>query len=162
MEKIPDQFVLLPFWCLCDDMVSGTGQMQHQHMIVTCELQSSFNDIWKYKIRYEFLNSSRAKKCRKIQDPFLLARTIRPHATRTRDVSYLFMPKMPGHAIPEPKMPRHAIPEPKMPRHAIPSLMPKLLTYVIPDSILVMYPLLEEVSFPRLGKKPVPKSFSTT
>ncbi|GFT77691.1 uncharacterized protein NPIL_628261 [Nephila pilipes] len=76
MEKIRDQFVLLPFWCLCDGMVSGTGRMQHRQMIVACELESSFKDIWKYKIRYEFPNSGRAKKCVQIQDPFHLARAI--------------------------------------------------------------------------------------
>ncbi|GFT14529.1 TTKRSYEDQ domain-containing protein [Nephila pilipes] len=76
MEKNRDQFVLLSFWYLCDDMVSDTGHAQHRHMIVVCQQESSFKDIWKYKIRYEFLNSGRAKKCVKIQDPFHLSRAI--------------------------------------------------------------------------------------
>ncbi|GFU28386.1 uncharacterized protein NPIL_173231 [Nephila pilipes] len=76
MENIWDQFVLLPFWCLYDGMVSGMGRTQHRHMIVACELESSFKDIWKYEIRYEFPNSGRAKKCVQIQDPFHLARAI--------------------------------------------------------------------------------------
>ncbi|GFT49784.1 uncharacterized protein NPIL_143161 [Nephila pilipes] len=76
MEKIRGQFTLLPFWCLCDDMVSGTGRTQHRHMIVACELESSFKDIWQYKIRYDFPNSGRAKKCVKIQDAFHLALAI--------------------------------------------------------------------------------------
>ncbi|GFT07057.1 hypothetical protein NPIL_520331 [Nephila pilipes] len=45
-------------------------------MIVDGELESSFKDIWKYKTRYEFPNSGRAKKCVQIQDPFHLARAI--------------------------------------------------------------------------------------
>ncbi|GFU45062.1 TTKRSYEDQ domain-containing protein [Nephila pilipes] len=45
-------------------------------MIMACELESSFKDIWQYKIRYEFLNSGSAKKCGKIQDAFHLARAI--------------------------------------------------------------------------------------
>ncbi|GFS59477.1 uncharacterized protein NPIL_612251 [Nephila pilipes] len=76
MGKIRGQFALLPFWCLCDGMVSGTGRTQHLHMIVACELESSFKDIWQYKIRYDFPNSGRAKKCVKIQDAFHLARAI--------------------------------------------------------------------------------------
>ncbi|GFU36171.1 hypothetical protein NPIL_435091 [Nephila pilipes] len=62
------------------------------------------------------------------------------------------LPEIPGPAIPDlmPKMPGHVIPEPKW------------QTYVIPESIFVMYPLLGDVSFTRLGQKPVPKSFSTT
>ncbi|GFT83586.1 uncharacterized protein NPIL_106641 [Nephila pilipes] len=76
MGKIRGQFALLPFWCLCDGMVSGTGRTQHRHMIVACELESAFKDIWQYKIRYDFPNSGRAKKCVKIQDAFHLARAI--------------------------------------------------------------------------------------
>ncbi|GFU28113.1 uncharacterized protein NPIL_187921 [Nephila pilipes] len=76
MGKIWGQFALLPFWCLCDGMVSGTGRTQHRHMIVACELESSFKDIWQYKICYDFPNSGRAKKCVKIQDAFHLARAI--------------------------------------------------------------------------------------
>ncbi|GFT17198.1 uncharacterized protein NPIL_22011 [Nephila pilipes] len=76
MGKIRGQFALLPFWCLCDGMVSGMGRTQHRHMIVACELESAFKDIWQYKIRYDFPNSGRAKKCVKIQDAFHLARSI--------------------------------------------------------------------------------------
>ncbi|GFT65891.1 uncharacterized protein NPIL_605461 [Nephila pilipes] len=76
MGKIRGQFALLSFWCLFDGMVSGTGRTQHRHMIVACELESAFKDIWQYKIRYDFPNSGRAKKCVKIQDAFHLARAI--------------------------------------------------------------------------------------
>ncbi|GFT64770.1 uncharacterized protein NPIL_25251 [Nephila pilipes] len=76
MEKIRDQFVLIPLWCLCDGLVSGTCQTQHRHIIVAFELESSFKDIWLYKIRYKFQNSGRAKKRVKIQDAFHLARAI--------------------------------------------------------------------------------------
>ncbi|GFW26014.1 uncharacterized protein TNCV_3316861 [Trichonephila clavipes] len=73
MEKIRDEFVLLPFWCLCDGM---EDKIQHRHMILACEPESSFKDIWKHKIRYDFANKGRAKKCVKIRDAFHLARTI--------------------------------------------------------------------------------------
>ncbi|GFT24577.1 hypothetical protein NPIL_239931 [Nephila pilipes] len=55
-----------PFWCLSDGMVNGTGRTHYRHMNMVCELESSFKDIWKYKIRYEFPNNGRAKKCVKI------------------------------------------------------------------------------------------------
>ncbi|GFX71972.1 uncharacterized protein TNCV_4629001 [Trichonephila clavipes] len=45
-------------------------------MILACEPESSFKDIWKHKIRYYFSNKGRAKKCVKIRDAFHLARTI--------------------------------------------------------------------------------------
>ncbi|GFT98598.1 uncharacterized protein TNCV_5091211 [Trichonephila clavipes] len=73
MEKIRDEFVLLHFWCLCDGL---EGKVQHRHMILACEPESSFKDIWKHKIRYDFPNKGRAKKCVKIRDAFHLARTI--------------------------------------------------------------------------------------
>ncbi|GFX33194.1 uncharacterized protein TNCV_2353631 [Trichonephila clavipes] len=73
METIRDEFVLLPFWCLCDGL---EGKVQHRHMILACEPGSSFKDIWKHKIRYDFPNKGLAKKCVKIRDAFHLARTI--------------------------------------------------------------------------------------
>ncbi|GFW95402.1 uncharacterized protein TNCV_2971241 [Trichonephila clavipes] len=73
MEKIRDEFVLLPFWCLCDGM---EDKIQHRHMILACEPESSFKDIWKHKICYDFPNKGRAKECVKIPDAFHLARTI--------------------------------------------------------------------------------------
>ncbi|GFW57208.1 uncharacterized protein TNCV_541241 [Trichonephila clavipes] len=45
-------------------------------MILACEPESSFKDIWKHKIRCDFPNKGRAKKCVKIRDAFHLARTI--------------------------------------------------------------------------------------
>ncbi|GFV98918.1 uncharacterized protein TNCV_200631 [Trichonephila clavipes] len=42
MEKIRDEFVLLPFWCLCDGL---EGKVQHRHMILACEPESSFNPL---------------------------------------------------------------------------------------------------------------------
>ncbi|GFV93009.1 uncharacterized protein TNCV_3427211 [Trichonephila clavipes] len=75
MEKIRDQFVLLPFWCLCDGLVNEKGKIQHRHMILACEPESSFEDVWKGKIRYEFPNSGRATKC-KMKSAFHLVRTI--------------------------------------------------------------------------------------
>ncbi|GFT62205.1 uncharacterized protein TNCV_639661 [Trichonephila clavipes] len=76
MEKIRDQFVLLPFRCLYDGLVNEKGKIQHRHMILACEQESSFEDVWKGKIRYEFPNSGRAKKCIKIKSAFHLVRTI--------------------------------------------------------------------------------------
>ncbi|GFW26012.1 uncharacterized protein TNCV_3316841 [Trichonephila clavipes] len=67
MERIfRDQCVIWPFWCLCDGLVNEKGKIQHRHMILACEQESVFEDVWKGKIRYEFPNSGRAKKCIKI------------------------------------------------------------------------------------------------
>ncbi|GFV77392.1 uncharacterized protein TNCV_3759221 [Trichonephila clavipes] len=76
MEKIRDQCVILPFWCLCDVLVNEKGKIQHLHMILACEPESSFEDVWKGKVWYEFPNSGRAKKCIKIKNAFHLVRTI--------------------------------------------------------------------------------------
>ncbi|GFU29269.1 uncharacterized protein NPIL_321511 [Nephila pilipes] len=76
MERIQDQFVVLPFWCLCDGLMAGVTRTQHRHMIVACEKDSSFPNIWKEKVRYEPPKKGYAKKCVKIQDPFHLIRTI--------------------------------------------------------------------------------------
>ncbi|GFX43193.1 uncharacterized protein TNCV_2712371 [Trichonephila clavipes] len=76
MEKIRDQCVILPFWCLCDGLVNQKGKIQHRHMILACEPESSFEDVWKGKVRYEFPNSGRAKKYIKIKNAFHLVRTI--------------------------------------------------------------------------------------
>ncbi|GFW90537.1 uncharacterized protein TNCV_565751 [Trichonephila clavipes] len=53
MEAIRDQFVILPFWCLCDRLETEKGKIQHRHMILACEQESAFEQIWKGKIRYE-------------------------------------------------------------------------------------------------------------
>ncbi|GFT24476.1 uncharacterized protein TNCV_3252931 [Trichonephila clavipes] len=45
-------------------------------MILGCEPESSFKDIWKHKIRYDFPNKERAKKYVKIRDAFHWAMTI--------------------------------------------------------------------------------------
>ncbi|GFV02283.1 uncharacterized protein TNCV_528541 [Trichonephila clavipes] len=74
MEMIRDQCVILPFWCLCDGLVKG--KIQHRHMILACEQESLFEDVWKGKVRYEFPNSGRAKKCTKIKNAFHLVRSI--------------------------------------------------------------------------------------
>ncbi|GFT42657.1 uncharacterized protein NPIL_121441 [Nephila pilipes] len=76
MEMIQDQLVVLPFWCLCDGLVSGTGQTQHRYMIVASKPESSFEDIWKHIVHCEIPSSGAAKKCVKIQDNFLLVRII--------------------------------------------------------------------------------------
>ncbi|GFW59097.1 uncharacterized protein TNCV_2780281 [Trichonephila clavipes] len=76
MENIRDQCVILPFWCLCDGLVNEKGKIQHRHMILACKPESFFENIWKEKIRYEFPNSGRAKKCIKIKHAFHLVRTI--------------------------------------------------------------------------------------
>ncbi|GFS37345.1 hypothetical protein NPIL_415511 [Nephila pilipes] len=55
-----------------------------------------------------------------------------------------------GHTIPDLKKSGHTIPDLKRPDHGI------------SKSTLVTSPLLGDVSFPRLGKKLVPKFFSTT
>ncbi|GFX25797.1 uncharacterized protein TNCV_2639411 [Trichonephila clavipes] len=74
MERIRDQCVLLPFWCLCDGL--ERGKIQHRHMILACEPDCAFEEIWKEKVRYDFPNSGRAKKCVKIKNAFHLVRTI--------------------------------------------------------------------------------------
>ncbi|GFX82803.1 uncharacterized protein TNCV_1699221 [Trichonephila clavipes] len=76
MEKIRNEFVILPFWCLCDGLESEEGRIQHRHMILACEPESSFKEIWKHKIRYDFPNKGHAKKYVRIRDAFHLARTI--------------------------------------------------------------------------------------
>ncbi|GFT24486.1 uncharacterized protein TNCV_3253021 [Trichonephila clavipes] len=76
MEGIRDQFVILPFWCLCDGLETERGKIQHRHMILACEQESAFEEIWKGKVRYEFPSRRRAKKCVKIQSAFHLARAI--------------------------------------------------------------------------------------
>ncbi|GFT63417.1 uncharacterized protein TNCV_1780491 [Trichonephila clavipes] len=73
MKKIRDEFVLLPFWCLCHGL---EGKIHHRHIILACEPESSFKDIRKHKIRYDFSNKGRAKKCVKFRDTFHLVRTI--------------------------------------------------------------------------------------
>ncbi|GFU11653.1 uncharacterized protein TNCV_5024861 [Trichonephila clavipes] len=76
MEKIGDQCVILPFWCLCDGLVNEKGKIQHRHMILACKPESSLENIWKEKIRYEFPNIGRAKRCIKIKHIFHLVRTM--------------------------------------------------------------------------------------
>ncbi|GFX32946.1 uncharacterized protein TNCV_2136011 [Trichonephila clavipes] len=99
MEKIQDQFVLLPFWCLCDGL--GKGKIQHRHMILSCEQESSFEDVWKGKIRYEFPNSGRAKKCIKMKIAFHLVRTImyvsQPKSSCDKDLDNLKNPEQLSH-----------------------------------------------------------------
>ncbi|GFW54225.1 uncharacterized protein TNCV_1560031 [Trichonephila clavipes] len=62
--------------CLCDGLVNEKGKIQHRHMILVCKPESSFENIWKEKIRYEFPNSGRAKKCIKIKSACHLVRAI--------------------------------------------------------------------------------------
>ncbi|GFU35572.1 uncharacterized protein TNCV_4875771 [Trichonephila clavipes] len=76
MAKIRDQCVILPFWCLCDGLVNEKGKIQHRHIILACEQESLFEDVWKGKIRCEFPNSGRAKKCIKMKSGFNLVRTM--------------------------------------------------------------------------------------
>ncbi|GFS47218.1 uncharacterized protein TNCV_2053711 [Trichonephila clavipes] len=101
MEKIRDQFVLLPFWCLCDGLVNEKGKIQHRHMILACEPESSFEDVWKGKIRYEFPNSGRAKKCIKMKSAFHLVRTImyvsQPKSSCDKDPDDLRNPEQRSH-----------------------------------------------------------------
>ncbi|GFT65889.1 hypothetical protein NPIL_605441 [Nephila pilipes] len=77
---------------------------------------------------------------------------------------------MPGPTIPDLKRPDCTIPDLKRPDHMIPDL--KRPDRMIPDlqrpdhgiskPQLVIFMLLGDVSFLRVGKKPVPKFFSTT
>ncbi|GFT08971.1 hypothetical protein NPIL_110421 [Nephila pilipes] len=77
---------------------------------------------------------------------------------------------MPGFTIPDLKRPDRSIPDLKKSGHMIPDLQRPDRT--IPDlkrpdhgiskSQLVISPLLGDVSFLRLGKKPIPKFFPTT
>ncbi|GFU24942.1 uncharacterized protein TNCV_339911 [Trichonephila clavipes] len=52
MEVIRDQIVSLSFWCLCDGLETEKGKIQHRHMILACEQENSFEEIWKGKVRY--------------------------------------------------------------------------------------------------------------
>ncbi|GFS96512.1 uncharacterized protein TNCV_3943151 [Trichonephila clavipes] len=76
MEAIRDQVVILPFWCLCDGLETEKGKIQHRHMILACEQERAFEQIWKGKVRYEFPSKGRAKKCVKIKNAFHLVRSI--------------------------------------------------------------------------------------
>ncbi|GFW88243.1 uncharacterized protein TNCV_820001 [Trichonephila clavipes] len=51
IEKIRDQCVILPFLCLSDGLVNEKDKIQYRHMILACEQESSFEDVWKGKIR---------------------------------------------------------------------------------------------------------------
>ncbi|GFV77307.1 uncharacterized protein TNCV_874231 [Trichonephila clavipes] len=77
MEKIRDQCVILSFWCLCDGLVNEKGKVQHRHMILACEQESSFEDVWKGKsVVMNFQTAVGPKKCIKIKNAFHLVRTI--------------------------------------------------------------------------------------
>ncbi|GFS52527.1 uncharacterized protein TNCV_4851731 [Trichonephila clavipes] len=52
MEVIRDQFIILPFWCLCDGLETERGKIQHRNMVLACEQENSFEEIWKGKVRY--------------------------------------------------------------------------------------------------------------
>ncbi|GFY64062.1 uncharacterized protein TNIN_183951 [Trichonephila inaurata madagascariensis] len=67
---------MLPFWCPCNGLVNAKGKIQHRHMIVACEPESSFEDVRKGKIRYEFPNRNHSKKCVKIKNTFHLVWTM--------------------------------------------------------------------------------------
>ncbi|GBM54740.1 hypothetical protein AVEN_76248-1 [Araneus ventricosus] len=55
MSKISKSFVCLPFWCLCDGLKDKAGRRhRHRHMVMACELESSFEKVWKEKVMYEF------------------------------------------------------------------------------------------------------------
>ncbi|GFS69534.1 uncharacterized protein NPIL_584411 [Nephila pilipes] len=45
MERIQDQFVDLPFWCLCNGLMASVTRTPHRHMIEACEWESSFPNI---------------------------------------------------------------------------------------------------------------------
>ncbi|GFX06623.1 uncharacterized protein TNCV_382191 [Trichonephila clavipes] len=75
MEKIQNEIVVLPFWCLCDGLMAGIAKVQHRHMIIACELQGQFEFVWKHKFRYNIANG-RAKKRIQIENAFHLVRTI--------------------------------------------------------------------------------------
>ncbi|GFX05811.1 uncharacterized protein TNCV_352301 [Trichonephila clavipes] len=87
MENIRDEFVILLFWCLCDGLTAC--KTLHRHMIVACQQYSSFENVWKTKIRYPFPKTGRAKKYIEIKDAFHLARAIvymsQPKASRDHD-----------------------------------------------------------------------------
>ncbi|GFX62979.1 uncharacterized protein TNCV_1100721 [Trichonephila clavipes] len=76
METIRDQFVILLFRCLCDGLETKKGKIQHRHMILTCEHESAFVEIWKGKVPYEFPSKGRTKKCAKIKNTFQLVPNI--------------------------------------------------------------------------------------
>ncbi|GFV49973.1 uncharacterized protein TNCV_1392541 [Trichonephila clavipes] len=63
-------------WCLCDGLETEKGKIQHRHMILACEQERAFEQIWKGKVRYEFPSKGRSKKCVKIKNAFHLVRSI--------------------------------------------------------------------------------------
>ncbi|GFS59695.1 uncharacterized protein TNCV_1795691 [Trichonephila clavipes] len=75
MEKIQNEIVVLPFWCLCDGLMAGIAKVQHRHMIIACELQGQFECVWQRKFRYNIPNGQ-AKKRIQIENAFHLVRTI--------------------------------------------------------------------------------------
>ncbi|GFV01880.1 uncharacterized protein TNCV_4978321 [Trichonephila clavipes] len=75
MEKIQNEIVVLPFWCLCDGLMAGIAKVQHRHMIIACELQGQFEFVWQRKFRYNIPNG-KAKKRIRIENVFHLVRTI--------------------------------------------------------------------------------------
>ncbi|GFU74671.1 uncharacterized protein TNCV_2648401 [Trichonephila clavipes] len=79
----------------------GSVKIQHRHMILACEQESSFADVWKGKIRYEFPNSGRAKKCIKRKSAFHLVRTImyvsQPKSSCDKDLNNLKNPEQLSH-----------------------------------------------------------------
>ncbi|GBM04619.1 hypothetical protein AVEN_103905-1 [Araneus ventricosus] len=86
MTPIRDEFVVLSYWCLCDGLEGENGQRQtHRHMIVACELESTFLHILTYKVR---ISNDRAKLTVPIKNVHHLFRTMvyvsRPRASCNR------------------------------------------------------------------------------
>ncbi|GFX93266.1 uncharacterized protein TNCV_4761451 [Trichonephila clavipes] len=54
MEKIRDQCVILPFWCLCDGLVNEKDKIQHRHMILACKPESFLKTFGKKKFVMNF------------------------------------------------------------------------------------------------------------
>ncbi|GBN64430.1 hypothetical protein AVEN_83588-1 [Araneus ventricosus] len=74
LTPIKDQFVVLSYWCLCDGLKGENGQRQtHRHMIVACELESTFAQDLAHKVR---ISNNRAKLNVPIKDVHHLFRTI--------------------------------------------------------------------------------------
>ncbi|GFX05140.1 uncharacterized protein TNCV_1957961 [Trichonephila clavipes] len=86
MERIRDQCVLLHFWCLCDGL--ERGKIQHRHMILACEPECAFEEIWKGKVRQPKSSCDQGEIPDNLVDPtnvshFHINRPLHPHSIAT-------------------------------------------------------------------------------
>ncbi|KAF8789722.1 hypothetical protein HNY73_007641 [Argiope bruennichi] len=93
LKPIRDQFLVLPFWCLCDGLLDCEGnKCVHRHMIIAYEPESEFEYIWKHKVRMPLPNKNeKSKFCVKITKASHLVWTIhyasRPNSSCDKGIS---------------------------------------------------------------------------